>query len=300
MARERFVGSGGVGHPVFRVGRILFAVAVALAGGHAVAANAIAAERGSDSPAFKGLPPAPKWRDGAIKRGRDGGIRLDTRDVDALRALKKGRRMTSLGTGFFVTPQGQVATNRHVIDDCALIIVEDTGGRSAQANLLAVHDHIDLAVLKTGLNPGRWAVIDTLGPRQRGEPLTVIGYPTRTLPPVDPKVATVHFRERIRDRRFYLFDGNVYSGNSGGPAINERGHVIGVVTATLNKPEIYKRTGKLIDGGGLAVSAEATYRFLRDNGIQPTSRAAADRRLANAPRTTSPARAMVVKITCWQ
>ncbi|MGB0749241.1 MAG: S1 family peptidase [Magnetospiraceae bacterium] len=246
----------------------------------------------------KGLPPAPTWKDGGIERGTDGRIKLNPHKKDPLATIKRGKRLRSHGSGFFISAQGHIATNRHVVDDCATITVEDTRGNSAPATLSSTHSAMDLALLSAEITPKAWAVFDPRGPRERGEDLKATGYPTRTLAPLTPQVTKLDFIEMARNQRQYLFKGDVYPGNSGGPILNRVGHVVGIVTATINKPEVYRQTGKRIDGMGLAISSLSAYRFYAQTDAAPTAKG--DVATPTTDTTGTSGTAIVTKISCWK
>ena len=100
------------------------------------------------------------------------------------------------------------------------------------------------------------------------------------------------------DRRFYSFIGAVRGGNSGGPVLDEKGAVVGVVTAKINTPAIFKRTGIVVKDIGFAIPNSTIFDFLRRNSVafQQGQQAAA---LAPA-QILQEAHGFVRQIRCWK
>ena len=78
------------------------------------------------------------------------------------------------GTGFFVSAEGQVLTNAHVVDGCSSIEVHGPNGFKA-VQLIAKDESNDLALLKTDLTPSRVAHLRA-GIRLE-ESVAAFGYP---------------------------------------------------------------------------------------------------------------------------
>ncbi len=78
------------------------------------------------------------------------------------------------GTAFFVSKDGRVLTNAHVVEACRSInVVVD--GQSTAASLVAKDETNDLALIATGLHPGQaahWRL-----QVRRGEDIVVYGFP---------------------------------------------------------------------------------------------------------------------------
>ena len=210
------------------------------------------------------LPGAPKWKDGAIKRGADG-IVLDKDKIDGARMLApKNTRKKGLGTGFFINEAGDVVTNNHVVGNCKFISVEPVTGGVAEGRIHLADEARDLAVLSTGLTPE--AVVNP--PAQirlsAGDTIRVIGYPTRTLAPLDPVLQPVTFIGFDHQRQWVSVSGKIYPGNSGGPAFDRAGQLVGVVVAKIHTPSVYKKTGVLVEDVGFVIPLSETLRFLAE------------------------------------
>ena len=77
-------------------------------------------------------------------------------------APSKPEHEGSSGTGFFVTAEGVVITNAHVVEDCSGIRATTAQGATAVAKLVARDVRNDLAVLSTGLTANKSAAFRAL------------------------------------------------------------------------------------------------------------------------------------------
>jgi S1-C subfamily serine protease len=79
-------------------------------------------------------------------------------------APPKTQHEGSSGTGFFVSTDGVVITNAHVVEDCLAIRATTSQGATAAAKVLARDVRNDLAVLNTGLAVNKVAASRTKCP----------------------------------------------------------------------------------------------------------------------------------------
>jgi len=152
------------------------------------------------------------------------------------------KRQVSFGTGFFVSADGLLITNRHVVSDTeAEYTVILNNGKKYQAKVLARDPLQDLAVLKvdeTGFvhaklgDSGRIqtgqtviAIGNALGEFQNTVSVGVISGLGRSITASAGSAGTEELREIIQT------DAAINPGNSGGPLLDLAGNVIGVNTA---------------------------------------------------------------------
>jgi len=212
----------------------------------------------------------------------------------------KGLRLAGTGSGFFIG-QNRVLTNFHVAGSCkALTVGNNREGQEADAELVAGDEGVDLAVLSTAGMGETPALFDTDAPLESGAHLAIVGYPAFGRPVLDAQLeqASVMDSDAVGDRRYYSFIGAVRGGNSGGPALDEKGAVVGVVTAKINTPAMYRKTGILIKDIGFAIPNSAIFDFLRRKNIAFQQ--------GKPPATLAPAQILqeahgfVRQIGCWR
>ncbi|MDT7868480.1 MAG: trypsin-like peptidase domain-containing protein [Candidatus Pacebacteria bacterium] len=149
------------------------------------------------------------------------------------------------GTGFIVSPDGLILTNRHVVDDDkAEYTVYLNDGRKFKAKILLKHPVDDLALIKIdaynlptlplgnsdNLQIGEFviAIGNALGEFQNTVSFGVISGLKRNI------VASDTFGKTQRLEDLIQTDAAINYGNSGGPLINIYGEVIGVNTAIVS------------------------------------------------------------------
>ncbi|WP_126975389.1 S1C family serine protease [Frigidibacter oleivorans] len=172
--------------------------------------------------------------------------------------------VSATGTGFAVTAEGHVLTNQHVIDGCAGIRVD---GR--QAELVAEDPVLDLALLR-GAAAGPVARFAPR-PAPLNSDVTVAGFPLAGL--LDglnvTRGAVTGLTGLGANRDEMQISAPVQPGNSGGPALNARGEVVGVVVAKLDAQLVAAELGDIPQNVNFAIRGEAAQHFLAQNGVMP-------------------------------
>ncbi len=153
----------------------------------------------------------------------------------------KGPRMPhkqkSLGSGFFVSADGYIVTNNHVVADADVIRVtmDDKSGKSKTfvAKLIGADEETDLALLKVEGSNLPYLVFGNSDAMKVGEWTVAIGNPFGLDHTVTAGILSAIGRN-IHSGPFDNFlqtDASINPGNSGGPLLNMAGQVIGINTA---------------------------------------------------------------------
>jgi hypothetical protein len=228
-------------------------------------------------------------------------ISCQTKFVEAASGAESGggpgENGQSSGTGFFVTSQGHVLTNNHVIEGCTSINVLQAGSSDVRASVIARDKTNDLAILKTGLEP---SAVPFLRPDIKvGENVSVYGFP---LP--DKLSTSGNFTAGSitaasglsDDSRMFQMSAPVQPGNSGGPVIDKSGNVVGVVVSKLNALRVAADTNDIPQNVNFAIKAAIAVNFLASKGI---SNAGRQRTSTLAPENIAElAKLFTVQITC--
>jgi S1-C subfamily serine protease len=176
----------------------------------------------------------------------------------------------SLGTGW-PAAEGLVVTNNHVIAGHNDITLITTSGRRIHASVLSTDSANDLALLapddSKDLPP---ALTIVKGPAPIGSEVFTIGYPHPDIMGSKPKLTTgvVNAETGLHDDpRTYQISVAVQSGNSGGPLIDMKGEVVGVVTSKLSAVRVFQWTGDLPQNVNYAMKSKFVISLLKDQDM---------------------------------
>lgn len=155
---------------------------------------------------------------------------------------RQDRQPSAMGSGFFISSDGYVLTNNHVIGEADEIMVRLIDRREYSAEVVGVDPRSDLALLKidaTGLPTVKLA---PPGEVKVGEWVVAIGSPfgldysasAGIVSAIGRSIPTARGEDYVP---FIQSDVAINPGNSGGPLFNLKGEVIGV------NSQIYTRSG---------------------------------------------------------
>ena len=166
---------------------------------------------------------------------------------------KNGRtHLAAFGSGFFITKDGYILTNHHVVEDAAEVVVV-RGDVAYRAFLVAQSKKSDLALMKINLFPrgtnGVYIVkgipsvpfLSLANGCEIGQTIYAIGFPNPEVLGFDPKVTRgiVSSLTGFRGQKDnFQMDAALTGGNSGGPVVDEYGNVVGVSVATAHRASL--------------------------------------------------------------
>jgi len=145
----------------------------------------------------------------------------------------------SAGSGFFISGDGEIVTNFHVINHADEIEIELVDGTRFDAEIIGRNEATDLALIKVS-KPDRDFAYMALGESEVvrvGEWVMAVGNPldmdhTVTVGVVSAKGRVLGLsREGTSFENYIQTDAAINLGNSGGPLVNIRGEVIAINTA---------------------------------------------------------------------
>jgi S1-C subfamily serine protease len=160
---------------------------------------------------------------------------------------------TGTGTGFVISPEGEILTNNHVAGGSSQITVTLSDKKVYTARVLGYDSRNDLALIKIDV-PRKLPTI-RLGDSDRlvvGQKVLAIGNPfqfegTLTTGIVSSLDRTIETEERKLEGMIQT-DAAINPGNSGGPLLDSHGSVIGINTA------IYGAQGSIGIGFAMPIS----------------------------------------------
>jgi serine protease Do len=152
---------------------------------------------------------------------------------DSKTGLKAQQPQGSRGSGFIIHPDGYILTAQHVVDKAKEIEVRLADLQRVPAKLIAADSQVDLALLK--IDTGRALPVLSLGDSDSirvGELAVVFGYPFGRESSMSLGIISRAGRTYEDSAGYDLIqtDAGAYAGGSGGPLLNPKGHVIGMIT----------------------------------------------------------------------
>lgn len=165
----------------------------------------------------------------------------------------------NVGTGVVILETGKILTNMHVVAGAERIGVVFADGSESEASVTGIRPEHDLAVLQAKTLPDDLpaATMTTTGGLLPGDLVVAVGFPYGIGPSVSAGVVSGLRREYLSPQgkriltNLIQFDAAVNPGNSGGPLVNAKGEVVGIVTGVLNPT-----AGRFFVGIGFAVPIE--------------------------------------------
>jgi serine protease Do len=137
------------------------------------------------------------------------------------------------GSGFFISSDGYILTNNHVVDHAGSVEVKTVDGKAYPAKVVGTDAGTDLAVLKVDSNGSFPHVIFAATPPRIGDWVLAVGYPFGLGGTVTAGIVSAVGRDigsgAYND--FLQIDAPINKGNSGGPTFNLQGEVVGINTA---------------------------------------------------------------------
>lgn len=211
------------------------------------------------------------------------------------------RELEGAGTGFFIAPD-TVVTNFHVVSSCSDLRLRKGGVDGGAVRVRAVSRGDDLAVLHAEKPGKNFLKLRVGAPIKAAEPVLVFGYPlAEALSSAgNTTLGNVTALAGIRDdSRYIQISAAVQPGNSGGPAVDEAGRLMGVVVAKLNALAIARITGDIPQNVNFAIKVGTLVNFLEANKIAYESADPAARELPVTQRAER-AEAASTQVECWK
>lgn len=140
------------------------------------------------------------------------------------------------GSGFFISADGFIVTNNHVVENAEEISVKLSDGRELKAKLIGRDEGTDLAVIKVEGSAFPFVSFEEAAEPRVGDWVIAVGNPfglggTATAGIVSAKSRDI---DPIGYNEYLQIDAAINRGNSGGPTFDIYGRVIGVNTAIFS------------------------------------------------------------------
>jgi serine protease Do len=231
-------GPAGFADVVQKVKPAVFSVRVKLRNeGPSVSSNDNGGKNGNELPFPKGSPFERFFRDFGFPNFPNG------------RGLQ--RFTLAQGSGFFISPDGYGVTNNHVVNNTQSVEITTDDGKTYTAKVVGTDAKTDVALIKVD-GRGDFPYVQFADSEPRvGDWVLAVGNPYGLGGTVTAGIVSARGRDIGSSPYddFLQIDAPVNKGNSGGPAFDENGKVVGVTTA------IYSPSGGSV-GIGFAIPAE--------------------------------------------
>ena len=179
--------------------------------------------------------------------------------------IQRHEIITGVGSGFFISADGYAVTNNHVVDHAKTVQVTTDDGSTYTAKVIGTDPKTDLALIKVdGKSAFTYVKFEDSAPRV-GDWVVAVGNPFGLGGTVTAGIISAKGRDIGSNPYddYIQIDAPINKGNSGGPAFDVNGNVIGVNTA------IYSPSGGSV-GIGFdipAQTAKTVVAQLKDKGV---------------------------------
>ena len=190
------------------------------------------------------------------------------------------RKGISTGTAFFVAPGGYLVTNYHVIRQASRIQIRLADDQDlVDAELVRSDEENDLALLRVDADGAPLPVAETPD-LVKGVEVFTLGYPLIQLQGQEQKATFGRVNALsgfAGDKRFTQVDVPIQPGNSGGPLVNLRGEVVGVMTSMLHPLATLRVAGVVPQNVNYAIKSNLIHQLVRRElgrgfGVRPGAR----------------------------
>jgi len=202
--------------------------------------------------------------------------RLRRCGFDVIEVKADGPAIEAQGSGFIVTPGGQVVTCAHVVSGSEVATAWIDGIRYP-AKVLSINTNSDIALLQmeNASNTFKPFFLATDTNYFLGQEVYSMGFPLVEILGKAPRLnkGMISSTVGLEDNPDQLqVSAAVQPGNSGGPLLNPNGQVVGMVSATLNPASVFARSGgALPQNVNFAIKNAPILEFLRTNRVEISS-----------------------------
>jgi serine protease Do len=142
------------------------------------------------------------------------------------------QKATVQGTGFYISGDGYILTNNHIVENALKTKVFTAQGDEFTAKIIGADPRTDIALIKVETKTDVFAELGDSSKVQVGEWVLAIGNPLGMEHTVTAGIVSAKGRQLgLGDNNYEDFiqtDAAINRGNSGGPLVNMKGEVIGI------------------------------------------------------------------------
>jgi len=172
--------------------------------------------------------------------------------------------MAGSGSGFAVSDLGYVVTNNHVTEFCNDVYIQHQG-KTIPATVISTDSKNDLALLKADIKPAR---VFTLSRKSKiMQKIYAAGFPfgkdiSSSVVITDGIISSL---SGLGDNFSNIqITAPIQPGNSGGPIVDDKGNVVGVVVSKL----VLENTSVVPENTNFGIKSNVVVDFLESNGVK--------------------------------
>jgi S1-C subfamily serine protease len=199
------------------------------------------------------------------------------------------------GTGFVISKDGYMITNYHVINESnnISVVLKD---KEIKAKLITKDKANDIAVIKINVDEEFIPIpISKTTLLNIGDEVFTLGYPLVDVQGKNLKATFGRINSKTGladDIRLLQIDVPIQPGNSGGPLLNSKGDVVGVVTSTLDQIIVLYKKGSLPQNVNYAVKSDYILPIIEN--IKVTKSANQDKKIPEIIKSYSSSVMMII------
>ncbi|MDE8652320.1 trypsin-like peptidase domain-containing protein [Novosphingobium album (ex Liu et al. 2023)] len=210
---------------------------------------------------------------------------------------RAGGSGTSSGSGVAIGHH-HILTNAHVVDGARAVTVH-AGGRPIDAAIVFADPRNDLALLRVEVQLPETARFRAQVGLHLGEDIVALGFPLQGLLGTGPQASAGNIAALCgigNDSTVFQFTAPIASGNSGGPILDMAGHLVGLVSSSLNLDRI-RQSGGSAENINFGIKGAIILSFLDSFGMELPV-AGPDPRIVGRAAVVRQARETIARITC--
>jgi serine protease Do len=168
------------------------------------------------------------------------------------------------GSGFFVTADGHIITNNHVVEKCEKVFLNNE-----TLELIAKDPYNDLAILKSKIENNEFLYLKKTKIK-KGEDVLVIGYPYGKDFGDQSKITkgiVSSLQGLNNDYSRIQIDAAIQPRNSGGPTLDSEGNVMGVTVSTASVKAFLEIYNSIPQNMNFAIKSNVVEMMLEANNI---------------------------------